>query len=196
LWGWMLAPVLAAAAPGSFGAGPVGPAARDLLEVRDDGRGFSIVDGAGWRVSAVDAAWLFGDVRTYERATAVRRRQRNVGAFLVSIGPVFLIAGAVQVSEAQWRDAPYLEAVGYGGLLAGTFAAASGIGLIVDPRPGRASTYYTRDQAGKLVDAYNERIRASWGEPGAARTHPGVVEPVVGFSFRPGGGVAVAGFRW
>lgn len=192
----LLAPVLAAAAPVPLGAGGVGPMSRELLEVRDDGRGFSIIDGGGWRMSAVDAAWLFGDVRTYERASAVRRRQRNVGAFLVSIGPVFLIAGAVQVSEAQWRGTPYLEAIGYGGLLAGTFSAASGLGLLVDPRPGRASTYYTRDQATQLVDAYNERIRASWGEPGAARTRPGALQPVVGLSFRPGGGLAVAGFRW
>jgi len=126
-------------------------------------RGYVIRNYRGWTVTAEDAAWVLGDERTATLARQMRRRHRNVGAALVTAGPVLLIGGAVQSSEGGWQGARYLENAGYVSLLAGTLATTAGLAMLLDTRPVRPSTFYTKEQAGDLLDAYNDAVLETWG---------------------------------
>lgn len=117
---------------------------------------FQIYTSRGRLLTAVDLAWAVGDREVYQHALRVRRRHRNLGGGLLSVGPILMIAGTVQLGPSSWRAGPYMEAVGGMSLLLGTTAIAGGVALLFDKRPVRPSTYYSADQAEQLVDAFNE----------------------------------------
>jgi hypothetical protein len=169
----------------------------ELLTLTDDTRGFAIHNQRGWSLTAADAAWLFGDKATYALANQVRHRHRTVGALLLTGGPIFMIAGAVQLDSGGWQRLPYLEGVGVGSVIGGTVALVAGLAMLVDPRPIRPATFYTRDQAEALVGEHNRRLLAPWAPQGADATAPRPrVHVALGAAPLRGGGALAATFTW
>lgn len=193
--------LLLAAAP-ALGAEPSAraplPAAvqAELLYLEVNPRGYAIRNYRGWTVTAEDAAWVLGDEQTAAVAGQVRRRHRNVGALLVTAGPILLIGGAVQSGEGGWQNSRYLENTGFISLIAGTLATTAGLAMLLDTRPVRPSTYYSLEQAESLIDAYNDGVLEAWGIPTTSVDRPRrrLPAPVVGVAVLPRGAVlSVAG---
>lgn len=194
----LLAGPAIAGAPDGPRIGSAPPQVRsELLMLSDDTRGFAIHNQRGWALTAADASWLFGDKATYALTNQVRHRHRTVGALLLTTGPIFMIAGAVQLDAGGWQRLPYLEGVGVGSVIGGTLALVGGLAMLVDPRPVRPSTFYTRDQAEGLVDEYNRRLLAPWGEQAAdgPPARPRVHVALVAAPLRGGGAIGAA-FSW
>lgn len=139
----------------------------EVLTFRVERDTFAILNHRGNALSAVDVAWAFGDNDTYELAHRARRRQRAVGIFMVSAGPVLMIGGATQISDSQWRGVRSLEQVGVATLLTGIVATTAGMALLLRRRVADPSTYYTPEHAEAMVDEHNARLYRAWGLEGA-----------------------------
>jgi hypothetical protein len=162
-----LVPAMALAEPGTRPS-----LAQHQLKVVEKTKGFSIETSEGFGLSAIDAAWVFGDLKTYQLAQKQRRRVRNVGGLMVGVAPVLILGGVVQIAQADFVGQAYLERAGYATVALGTLAGAGGMGMLLDPRPNRVSTYYEQGDARAFVDEHNRRVeRAStsstwkWNRP-------------------------------
>lgn len=138
---------------------------RDRLAVQSQGhRGdYLIVDGYGRALDVRQVAQALGDARTYEASLEVAQAQQVVGATATIGGPALMLVGLSRISAADRRSAGFMRIAGYGTLVAGMAGTAAGIGLLADRRPRMPSTWYAEDEARRLVAAYNERLRASYG---------------------------------
>lgn len=144
----------------------------ELLTFHAERDAFSIHNYRGNALSAVDVAWAFGDGDTYELAHRARRRQRTVGIFMVSAGPVLMIGGATQISDSQWRGLGSLEQVGVATLLTGIVATTAGMALLLRRRVADPATYYTPEHAEAMVEEHNARLLRAWGLEGAGVHRP------------------------
>lgn len=138
---------------------------RERLAIQAEGEHYRVVDGYGRALSVRQVARALGDISTYAAADRVTRVQQTTGASATIGGPIVMLLGLSRVSVADRRARGYQRAAGYSMLVAGMAGTAVGIGLLSDRRPRMPSTYYSRDQAERLIKAYNHKLRENYAIP-------------------------------
>ncbi|MFK7931352.1 MAG: hypothetical protein AB8H79_24435 [Myxococcota bacterium] len=140
---------------------------RDRLAVHDVGsRWYVVTDGHGRSLTAMQLARALGDSRTYTAANQASRLHGSVGGVATAGGPIAMLIGLNRVSTGQLRQSEVMVGAGYGTLVVGMAATAGGIALLADRRVRRPPSYYDRDQARRLVAAYNRRLLDAYGLTG------------------------------
>lgn len=137
---------------------------RDRLSVQPVGeRWYVVVDGYGRSLDARQLARALGDGATFDVAARAARQQSSLGAAATAGGPLLMLVGLNRVGQGDLAGSGFMRAAGYGTLVAGMAGTAGGIAMLADRRPRQPPTYYPREQAERLVAAYNQKLRDVWG---------------------------------
>jgi len=137
---------------------------RDRLSVQPVGpRWYVVVDGYGRTLSARQLAQALGDVRTFDLALRSARQQQAVGGVATTGGPLIMLVGLNRIAVSDLRSNDFMRAAGYGTLVLGMAGTAGGVALLADRRPRQPPTYYTQEQAERLVTAYNAKLLDTYG---------------------------------